>query len=101
MLHFAEQNHIELAILMEISDSCGSTAIYLGAPELKIYQKGPGVSSALLMRNGIAVLGSRDYRTLGRILRILEDDENLLTEGIDFCEDPWFKEYFGVNAEAD
>ena len=95
MLAFAKSNKIDLAILMEISDSCGSSTIYLGNPEEKVYQKGPGVSAALLIRHGIPVLGSRDYRTLGEILRALENDESILQDGIDFCEDPWYKEYFG------
>ncbi len=93
-LQFAQENNVELAVLMEISDSCGSTAVYLGKPEDKIYQKGPGVSCALLIRNGIPVLGSRDYQSIGQIIHALEGNEEKKVEGIDFIEDPWFLEYF-------
>ena len=92
-LEFAKANNVDLAVLMEISDSCGSTAVYLGRAEEKVYQQGPGVSSALLMRNGIPVLGSRDHRSIGRLLLLLEGKEGE-AEGIDFREDPWFREYF-------
>lgn len=91
---FAQKQDVELAILLEISDSCGSSAVYLGNPEEKRYQKGPGVSAAMLMRKGIPVVGSRDYRQLGAILRILEEDESILKDEIDFCEIDWFREYF-------
>jgi uncharacterized protein YbbK (DUF523 family) len=94
LLSFVEANNVVLAVMMEISDSCGSTAIYLGNPADKTYQKGPGVSTALLMRNGISVIGSRDYKTLGKIMNILNEEESSLTNMIDFKDDPWYQEYF-------
>ena len=94
LLRFVREKQVELAVMMEISDSCGSTAIYLGNPQDKVYQKGPGVSSAMLMRNGIPVVGSRDFRSIGRILQVLEGEDCQKIGGIDFREDPWFKEYF-------
>ena len=91
---FARKQNADLAILLEISDSCGSSAVYLGHPDEKCYQKGPGVSAAMLIRKGIPVVGSRDYRQLGEMLRILEGDESLLKDEIDFREGDWFQEYF-------
>ena len=94
LLHFAQKNQVDLAVMMEISDSCGSTAVYLGNPEEKKYQKGPGVSSALLIRNGIPVVGSRDEHTLGQILHLLGDSDQSFEDKIDFRNDPWFLSYF-------
>lgn len=97
ILQFAQEHQVELAIMMEISDSCGTSAIYLGDPSLKNYQKGPGVSSGILLRHGIPVLGSRDYRTIGKIISLLTGDEQQFEEGIDFIEIDWYQEYFKTN----
>ena len=79
---------------MEISDSCGSTAIYLGHPDQKVYQRGPGVSAAMLIRHGIPVLGSRDYHCLTAMLATLDHQSPPETDAINFREDPWYQEYF-------
>jgi uncharacterized protein YbbK (DUF523 family) len=95
MLTMARQGRVELAILLDISDSCGSHAIYLGDPSQKRYQKGVGVAAAMLMDAGIPVIAQRDHATLQRILGVLDPSFQPDPDARDFTEHPWFKEYFG------
>lgn len=94
MLHYAKKHAIELALLTEISDSCGSTALYLGAAENKNYQRGMGVSAALLHRNGIPIVGARDFRSLQQIMSALDPTMPLDHNAQNFDELDWYLEYF-------
>lgn len=94
MLEVAQKGRAELAVLMEISDSCGSHALYFGDSVIRRYQKGTGVAAAVLGEAGIPIVGSRDAATLGRILGKL-DPTFVAEEGaIDFVETEWYREYF-------
>ena len=93
-LEFAQENRIELALLTEISDSCGSTALYIGAAQDKNYQKGAGVSAALLMRHSIPVIGSQDLRSIQEILCVLDPTFKREQGMQDFTEISWYSEYF-------
>jgi uncharacterized protein YbbK (DUF523 family) len=96
MLARAREERVDLALLNEISDSCGTSTIYLGDPAKKVYQRGPGVAAATLHRAGIPVLGSRDLRTLHALFRAL-DPEHAMPEGvIDHVESEWYRGYFGA-----
>lgn len=94
MLAAARRGDAELAVLLEISDSCGSHALYLGPPEEKRYQKGTGVAAAILTNAGIPIVGQRDAATLGRILGALDPTFRPDRSAIDFVEGEWFRDYF-------
>lgn len=91
----AVRERVELAILMDISGACGSTVTYLGSrfAEHKIYQQGPGVAAAALIRAGIPVISQRDDRSL-RMLRDLLDGTRMLTVERDHWEKEWYQGYF-------
>lgn len=93
----ALQQGVELAILMDTSGACGSTVTYLGsrfAPN-KVYQQGPGVAAAALIRAGIPVISQRDDRSL-RMLRDLLDGTASLTDERDHWEKEWYRTYFAT-----
>ena len=94
MLGAARRGGAELAVLMEISDSCGSHALYLGAAVERRYQKGTGVAAAILANAGIPIVGQRDQATLHRILAALDPTFQLDPEAIDFAEGEWYRDYF-------
>ena len=91
----ALREQVDVAILMDMSGACGSTVTYLGsrfAPD-KVYQQGPGVAAAALIRAGIPVISQRDDRSL-RKLRDLLDGTDMLTDERDHWEKTWYQEYF-------
>jgi uncharacterized protein YbbK (DUF523 family) len=94
MLEVAQENEVDLAILMDISAACGSQVIYDGPRELKSYQKGAGVCAALLMKNGFRVVSQRDYRTLELLLHKLDSSHTIDERAVDHHETDWYKEYF-------
>jgi uncharacterized protein YbbK (DUF523 family) len=94
MAKAARQAEVELAVMMDVSDSCGSHVVYLGHPEKRRYQQGPGVAAALLMSEGIPVLAQRDYATLGRLLAALDPSFVPDPEAFDFVDHPWYRDYF-------
>lgn len=93
-LRIFKEKNVLLSIMTEISPSCGSHAIYTGNPDNKVYIKGSGVTSALLQRNGVIVIGQRDFKTLNYLLSLI--DENFIPDdnAIDFNEDKWYTTYF-------
>lgn len=94
MLDLAQRERIDLAILLEISDSCGSHAVYLGAPEHRRYQQGPGVAAARLIDAGFPVVAQRDFSTIQRLLTLLDPTFTPDPNAIDFVETAWHREYF-------
>jgi uncharacterized protein YbbK (DUF523 family) len=95
MAELGLQNHVRLAVMMDISGACGSNAIYQGQRHLKTYHKGPGVAAAAVMRAGIPVVSQRDERTLQAIFAKLGAAcDDLLTDGKDFWERDWYQNYF-------
>jgi uncharacterized protein YbbK (DUF523 family) len=95
MRDLALAGSVHLALLMDISAACGSTVIYQGARSLKVYQQGPGVAGAAIMRAGIPVVSQRDERTLALIFAKLgASPGDLLADGLDHHERPWFQGYF-------
>ncbi len=94
MLDLALERRVELAILTEISDSCGSHALYIGAPEQRRYQQGTGVAAALLLDAGIPVFGHRDEASLGRLLSELDPEFTPDPDARDFVEQDWYPDYF-------
>jgi len=94
MLDAAREANVELAVMMDVSDSCGSHAVYIGPPSDRRYQQGPGVAAALLMENGFPVLAQRDHATLSAIVAALDPTFEPDPEARDFVDHPWFIDYF-------
>lgn len=94
MLEIARRDRVELAILLDVSDSCGSHAVYIGPPEERRYQKGTGVAAAILMAAGVPVLAQRDFATLQRLLRALDPTFVPDPAAFDFVDHPWYRDYF-------
>ena len=91
----ALRERVDVAILMDMSGACGSTVTYLGSRFTadKVYQKGPGVAAAAMIRAGIPVISQRDDRSL-RMLRDLLDGRHTLTDERDHWEKEWYQGYF-------
>ncbi len=96
MTEKAIENNVQIAILMEISASCGSQVIFEGSrlSENKVYQKGPGVAAAALIRKGIFVISPRDYKTLSLLLSKIDSDFIPPSAVKDHHETEWYMEYF-------
>jgi uncharacterized protein YbbK (DUF523 family) len=96
MLELARSERVAMAILMDMSAACGSQVISDGhraVPDRK-YQRGPGVSAALLIRNGIPVLSQRDLRTLELLFHKLDPRHVIAPNAIDHHESQWYRDYF-------
>ena len=98
MVAFAEEKRVELAVLMEISDSCGTTAIYLGHPSNKDYQQGPGVAAAALHRHGVPIISPRDYRSIAQLRKLLQPSWRPPKGMMNFVETEWYQKYFLVSS---
>ena len=94
MLEVARSARVELAILLDVSDSCGSHAIYLGPPEDRRYQQGLGVAAATLMAAGFPVVAQRDAATLQRLVAALDETFEPDPAALDFVDQPWYRDYF-------
>lgn len=94
MLVAAKRAQVELAVMLDVSDSCGSHVVYIGAPEDRRYQQGPGVAAALLASEGVPIVAQRDYATLGRIVAALDPSFEPDPEAFDFVDHPWYVDYF-------
>ena len=90
----AAREGVELAVLLDVSDSCGSHVVYLGAPAERRYQQGSGVAAARLMEAGVPVLAQRDLATLQRLVAALDPTFAPDPTAIDFVEHEWFRDYF-------
>ena len=98
MLDCAREHHVELAILTDMSASCGSQVISEGCRlvEDRRYQAGVGVATALLLRDGIPVVSQRDHRTLERLRALLDPGHRPDSAARDHHETAWYRAYFGT-----
>ena len=98
MLELAQEEHIELAVLMDVSAACGSQVIYNGNrfAENKVYQIGAGVCAALLKRHGFEVISQRDFASLEILYNRLDDHHPIDTTKLDHHEIDWYKAYFNT-----
>lgn len=98
MLELAQTNNIELAIMMDVSASCGSQVIYDGNrfSENKKYQIGMGVCAAQLKRNGFEVISQRDFASLEILYSKLYPNYKIDQSKLDHNEIEWYREYFEV-----
>jgi len=96
MLQIAQQEDIELAVMMDISAACGSQVIYNGNrfAENKVYQIGAGVAAAKLMQNGFKVISQRDYASLQILYSKLDERHVMDNNALDHHETDWYKTYF-------
>ena len=96
MLRLAQQHQVHLAIMTDISASCGSQVIYDGdrLAANKKYQRGVGVTVALLRRHGFLVIAQRDNRSLEQLFAKLDPSYQPDPNALDHHETQWVREYF-------
>ncbi|MEM6263315.1 MAG: 2-thiouracil desulfurase family protein [Bacteroidota bacterium] len=96
MLQIAQEEQVELAVMMDVSAACGSQVIYDGNrfSENKVYQIGAGVCAAQLMRNGFQVISQRDYASLEILYQKLDSEHHIDAAKIDHHETEWYQTYF-------
>ncbi|QYJ67747.1 DUF523 domain-containing protein [Flavobacterium litorale] len=96
MLEIAQQNNVELAILMDVSGACGSQVIYNGSrfSENPIYQIGMGVCAAQLDKHGIKIISQRDYKSLEILYSKIDKNHIIQNDVIDHDEHEWYLDYF-------
>jgi len=99
MLHIAQENDVELALLMDASGACGSQVIYNGSrfSEYPIYQIGMGVCAAQLNRNGIKIISQRDYASLEILYSKIDPSHSIQKDALDHDQIEWYIEYFKTN----
>jgi uncharacterized protein YbbK (DUF523 family) len=98
MLEIAQSEHIEIAVLMDISAACGSQVIYHGNrfAAQKVYQIGAGVCAAQLIRNGFTVISQRDFASLEIVYSIIDASHVIDEKQIDHHETDWYQGYFKI-----
>lgn len=96
MYAVAQENRIELALLMDISAACGSQVIYAGCrtAENKRYQRGMGVCAAYLHSKQIPLLSQRDFASLELLYKLIEPTYTTDSNKIDHHQTAWYKSYF-------
>ncbi len=96
MLQIAQENDIELAVMMDASGACGSQVIHNGSrfSENSTYQIGMGVCAAQLHRNGFKIISQRDYASLEILYSKLDPTHIIQDEAIDHDQNEWYLEYF-------
>jgi len=99
MLSTAQENNIELAIMMDVSAACGSQVIYEGnrLGDNPTHQMGMGVAAALLHRNGFKIISQRDFYSMELLYNKLDATHQINEEAKDHDQHPWVLEYFGGN----
>ena len=96
MLEIAQENDVELAVLMDVSAACGSQVIYNGSrfSENPVYQIGMGVCAAQLDRNGIKIVSQRDFASLEILYSKIDPNHRIDKTKLDHHEIDWYKAYF-------
>lgn len=96
MLQVAQENDVELALLMDSSGACGSQVIYNGSrfSENPIYQIGMGVCAAQLNRNGIKIVSQRDYASLEILYSKIDPLHIIQNNAKDHDQIEWYLNYF-------
>ena len=96
MLEKAQENNIELAIMMDVSAACGNHVIYDGNryAENKKYQIGMGVCGAQLHRAGFKIISWREYESLEILYSRLDPEHQVDPTAKDFDQNEWYIGYF-------
>lgn len=102
MLDIAQENDVELAVLMDSSGACGSQVIYNGSrfSEKPIYQIGMGVCAAQLNRNGIKIVSQRDYASLEILYSKIDPAHSIQNNAKDHDQIEWYLDYFKKGKET-
>lgn len=96
MLKVAEDNEIELAIMMDVSAACGNHVIYDGNrfAENKKYQIGMGVCGAQLSKSGFKIISWREFESLEILYSRIDLTHEVNKDAKDFDEHEWYVSYF-------
>ena len=96
MLKVADDNKIELAIMMDVSAACGNHVIYDGNrhAENKKYQIGMGVCGAQLSKVGYKIISWREYESLEILYSQIDPTHEVNKDAQDFDQHEWYKGYF-------
>ncbi len=96
MLEVAQRERVELALLTDMSAACGSQVISDGCRlvEVRRFQRGVGVATALLLRAGIAVVAQRDTRSVGLLRQLLDPSFTPDPQAIDYHQCDWYRAQF-------
>lgn len=96
MLKVANDNHIELAIMMDVSAACGNHVIYDGNryAENKKYQIGMGVCGAQLHQAGYKIISWREFESLEMLYSRIDPTHEIDPEAKDFDQHEWYIRYF-------
>jgi len=97
MLQIAQENDVELAVLMDVSGACGSQVIYQGSrfSNTPKYQIGMGVCAAQLHKHGFRIISQRDFASLEILYSKIDPSHQINVKAIDHDQHPWYLEYFG------
>lgn len=97
MLRIAQENEVELAVLMDVSGACGSQVIYKGSrfSDQPKYQIGMGVCAAQLHKHGFKIISQRDFASLEILYAKIDPAHSINEQAIDHDRHPWYLEYFG------
>ena len=101
MLQIAQENDVELAIMMDSSGACGSQVIYNGSrfSENPSYQIGMGVCAAQLNRNGFKIVSQRDYASLEILYKKIDPLHIINANAKDHDQIEWYLDYFKEEKE--
>jgi uncharacterized protein YbbK (DUF523 family) len=101
MLKRAKAERVDLAILQNMSAACGTQVISDGCRRVaeRKFRKGPGVCTALLVRNGIRVMNALDLRSLELLHKELDPGHRVDPTALNYDEREWYLNYFGSSSE--
>lgn len=96
MLAVADENEVELAIMMDVSAACGNRVIYDGDryAENKKYQIGMGVCGAKLHQKGFKIISWREYESLEILYSKLDSNHIIDKNAKNFDQHEWYLSYF-------
>jgi len=96
MLQLAQNEKIELAIMMDVSAACGSAVIYDGnrRSAQSQYQIGAGVCAAQLIRHSFCVISQRDFAAFEILKAKTQPNYIIDPSKIDHEDTSWFQNYF-------
>ncbi|MBS1519344.1 MAG: DUF523 domain-containing protein [Bacteroidetes bacterium] len=103
MLEIAQENEVELAIMMDVSAACGNRVIYDGNrfAENKKYRIGMGVCGARLHKAGFNIISWRDYESLEILYSRIDPDHKIDKSAKDFDRHEWYIDYFKDEIDND
>lgn len=98
MLQIAQENDVELAVMMDVSGACGSQVIYDGSrfSDNPRYQIGMGVCAAQLNRHGIKIVSQRDYASLEILYSKVDPEHVIRLDAKDHDQTDWYLDYFKI-----